>query len=126
MTSKAVVIEVGGDCYNAEEVIAHTGRVRYVCEFAIAVVAIEMIVRRRLRRLTERIRMDVIAQRPAVSHVEIRQPVIVVVEPDTARASTFEQRAQLARAEGVRKLDAGGGRGVFEADGHRGLVGGPG
>jgi hypothetical protein len=121
---KAIVIEVRGDGGHAEEVRADAGRVRDIGEFAVTIVAIEMIVRRRCRRLAQRIGMDVVAQRPAVGHVEVGQPVVVVVEPDAACTGAFEQRAELARADAVGELDAGGGCGIFEADGDDGLVGG--
>ncbi len=121
---KAVVIEVGGDDGGAEEIPADAGLFGDVGEFAVAVVAIEMIVRSCLRRFAQRVRMDIVAQRLAGCDVEVRQAVVVVVEPDAAGAGAFEQRAQLARAEAVGELDAGGGGGVFEADGYRGLVGG--
>ena len=58
-----------------------------------------------------------VVERPAVDHVEVGQAVVVVVEPDAARAGAFEQRTQLARAKAVREVDAGLVGRIFKSNG---------
>ncbi len=73
---------------------------------AVAVVSVEMIVRRDCRGLLQRVRMHSLFERLPTDHVKIGQSIIVIVEPDAARAGAFEQRSQFLRAEAVRELDA--------------------
>ena len=51
-----------------------------------------------------------------LDHVEIQQPVVVVVEPDRARARAFQQRPQLLRAETVREFESRRRAHFFETD----------
>ena len=60
-------------------------------EMPSAVVPIKMIVRRNGRLLFQRVRMHRIIERPAVRDIEIGHTIVVVVEPDTARAGAFEK-----------------------------------
>ena len=84
---------------------------------SVAVVAIEMIVRRGNRLVLQRIRMHGIIERPAIHDVEIRQTVVVVVEPHAARARAFQQRTKLPRPKAVREIDARLLRRIFKPNG---------
>ena len=53
---------------------------------SVAVVAIEMVVRQRVRLYFQRIGMHRVVERAAVDHVEIEQAGVVVVEPHASRA----------------------------------------
>jgi hypothetical protein len=59
-----------------------TGLFGDVGEGAVAVISVEMIVRSDGRRLLQRVRMHALLERLAADYVEIRQTVVVVVEPD--------------------------------------------
>ncbi len=113
---EAVIVKVGGDRRHAVNVRGHAGLVGDIGEGAVAVVPVEMVVRRSRGRLLQRVRMHAVFQRLAADHVEIGQSVVVVVEPDAAGAGAFEQRAELLRAEAVRELNAGLRGGIFEPD----------
>ena len=113
---ETVVVEVGGNRCGSEYVCGYARLVGDVSENAVTVIAIEMVVRRRRGRLLQRIRMHRIFKRLTADHVEIRQTVVVVVEPDTAGAGAFKQRAELLGTEAVGELDAGVCGGTFEAD----------
>ena len=65
-----------------------------VGERAVAIVPVEMVVRRRRGGLPQRIGMHSLLERDAADHIEIRQAVVVVIEPDGAAAGAFEQRPE--------------------------------
>ena len=84
---------------------------------AVPIIAIEMVVGRRNRLLSEREGVGCVIERPSVGDVQVKKSIVVVIEPDAARAGSFEERAELRRAEAVREIDASFLAGVFEADG---------
>ena len=113
---EAVVVEVRRDRCRAVNVCRYARLIGYVGEGAVAVVAVEMVVRRNGGRLLKGIRMHPVFERLAADNVKIGQAVIVEIEPHAARARTFEQRAEFLRAEAVRELNARLCGGVFEAN----------
>ena len=64
-----------------------------------------MIVWRNRRRLLQRIRMHAVFERFAADYVEIRQSIVVVVEPDATRAGAFQQRSKFLCSEAVGELN---------------------
>ena len=112
----AVVVEVRGDGAEAEAVATHAGLVGDIREFAVAVVAVQVIVRHRGGPVAQRVGMHPLPQRPAAHHVKVRLTVVVVVEPHAPGAGAFQQRAQFFRSEGMREGDARLRRSIFKAN----------
>ena len=103
---KPIIVKVRGNRSYSVDIRRYARLVGDIGKCAVSIVPVEMIVRRSGGRLLERIRMHPLFQRLAAGHVEIREAVIVVIEPDAAGAGAFQQRAQLLRAETVRELNA--------------------
>src|SRR5579863_6350770 len=114
---EAVVVEIGCDSGHSINVCGHSGLIGDVGEGTIAVIAIEVIVRRIRRRLLQRVGVDSVFQRLSTYDVEVGEAVVVVVEPNTAPTRALEQRAQFLGAETVGELDARFRGRIFKPDG---------
>src|ERR1035441_1946433 len=75
---------VGGNGGHAEQVAPHGRLARHVGEAPLAVVPVQVVGRRSLRRLAQRIRMYAGAERLSADREEVQQAVVVVVEPHGA------------------------------------------
>ena len=111
---EAVIVKVGCNRRHAIDVRRHAGLVGHVREFAVAVIAIQMVVGRILRLLLQGKRMYASFERLATGHIEVEQAIVVVVEPDAASARALEQRTQVLRSEAMREVNPRSGRRVFE------------
>src|SRR3954469_168706 len=115
--SEAIIVIVSCEGGHAVDVRSDTSLISYVRECAIAVIPIKVIVWRNRGRLLQRIRMDGGFERLARRDVEIREAVVVVVEPNAAGARAFEQGSQPLRAEAVGELNSRFRGSIFETNG---------
>ena len=113
---ETVVVVVGGRHRDRVHIRIESRLFRHIGKVPVAVVAIEMIVRRRGRLVLQRIGMHRVVERAPVDHVKRLPAGVVVVEPDAARARSLEQRTQLARPKAMRKANSRLVAGVFKAD----------
>ena len=67
----------------------------HVCETPVAVVAVEMVVRRRGRLVLQWKWVHAVIQRPSIDYIQVRQAIVVVVKPDATCARSFQQRTKL-------------------------------
>src|ERR1039458_10347703 len=93
--NEAVVIKIGRDGRHPINVGCDTGLVGYIRELAVSVIPIQMIVREFLRLLLQWERMYTRFQRLAARDIEVRQSIVVEVEPHASSARTLKQRTQL-------------------------------
>src|SRR5206468_2929919 len=79
---KAIVIEVSCNGGCPVDIRGNACPIGRVCKSAVAVISEKMVVRKNCRRLLEGIGMNFPPERLAAGDVEVRKPIVVVVEPD--------------------------------------------
>jgi len=112
----SVVVVVGCGHCDRIHIRIESGLRSDIGKVRVTIVAIKMVVRRRVGLVLQGVGVHRIVERAAAHHIERGKAGVVVVEPDAASAGPFEQRPQLGGAKAVRKVDVGWIRGVFESN----------
>ena len=102
---ESVIVVVRRDRSRAKYICGHASLLSDVSESSVSIIAIQVMVGRSGRKLLQRIWMDSLVQRLAACDVEIRESVIVEIEPDAAGTRALQQRSQFLRPETVGELD---------------------